>query len=533
MILDKKLFDELFPNNSELWEIMTTKPSTFEELITKYLPSKLWRMNNLYYIIDKIGDKIPFRMNYAQFRVYSKSLEHHRLIILKSRQQGISTFWLISFFDDLITMKDYECGLMAQGSDEAKKLLDRLKHTWDTLEPWVKEFFNLKIIKNNASEFKLNNNSSMFVRTSFRSATLQRLHISELGKIANKYPERAKETKTGTLQALSPGNIGVIESTAEGVNMFKYMWDQSVKQYKAGRLAGKDFLPVFLSWVDDPDCVEFEDQYPDDSELEYFERLERQLDIKLTKEQRNFWIAQHRELEGDIHQEYPATPEEAFTAAMDGTYWAKRYLKQIVRRGRRLPYEDLYDPNLDVYVVLDAGRSDYMVLAFFQVWRGQARIIAEYYNTGEWLGHYVNYVKDISEENNWNVVQWFLPHDMGVVDLTQKENKTREEILNDLGIRNTLILEKLSKHHGIENVREAFDWIWIADECTYLEQCCLNYTKTWNPLLEVWRDEPKRNQWAHGADTIRYMVQACLAHLDFDMDDNSDDDIQVYGGVAI
>jgi hypothetical protein len=81
---------------------------------------------------------------------------------------------------------------------------------------------------------------------------------------------------------------------------------------------------------------------------------------------------------------------------------------------------------------------------------------------------------------------------MGVTDLTQAENKTREEILWDLGIRHTTILEKLGKANGIEEVRDAFEYIWIADECVYLEQCCLNYTKTWNPLLEVWRDEPRK-----------------------------------------
>jgi len=338
------------------------------------------------------------------------------------------------------------------------------------------------------------------------------LHISELGKIANKYPERAKETKTGTLQALAPGNTGVIESTAEGVNMFKYMWDAAVKQHAAGNLASKDFLPVFLSWLDDPDCVESVVQYAADDELDYFRRIEKELGIKLTKQQENFWIMQHRELEGDIHQEYPATPQEAFTAAQDGTYWAKRYLEIVIRRGQKVPYAKLYDRNLDVYVVIDAGRSDYMVLAFFQVWKKQVRVIAEYYNTGEWLGHYVNYARDVAKENGWNITAWYLPHDMGVMDLTQQE-KTREEVLNELGVGNTILLEKLGKHHGIEAVRDAFVHIWIAEECGYLEQCCLNYSKDWNPLLEVWRDEPKKNQWAHGADTIRYMVQACNTYL--------------------
>ncbi len=531
MILSEKQFDKLFPGDPDLYELLTTKPNDYTELVTKYLPSKLWRLNNLYNIIDKVGEPIPFRLNRAQFKVYAKSLEHARLIILKSRQQGISTFWLISYFDDLITLSNYNCGLMAQGKDESGTLLERLKHTWNTLEPWVKDFFNLHIVKNNSQEFTLSNNSTMFIRTSFRSATLQRLHISELGKIANKYPERAKETKTGTLQAIAPGNTCVIESTAAGVNMFKYTWDASVKQYAAGRLAGKDFLPVFLSWLDDPDCVEFEQQYPADEELDYFKRLEAALDIEITLEQRNFWIAQHRELEGDIHQEYPATAEEAFTAAQDGTYWAKRYLEMIIRRGQKQTYAELYDRNLDVYVVLDAGRSDYMVLVYFQVWKRQARILAEYYNTGEWLGHYVTYTTELAEKNGWNITHWYLPHDMGVMDLTQ-DNKTREDILNDLGVVNTTILEKLSKHHGIEEVRQEFQNIWIAEECEYIEQCCLNYTKTWNHLLEVWRDEPKRNQWAHGADTVRYMVQACTVHL-FETESSDEDYITISGGISI
>lgn len=531
MILTREQFDELFPRDRELYNLLVTKPRDYTELVTKYLPSKLWRLNNLYNIIDKVGEPIPFRMNRAQFKVYSKSLEHPRLIILKSRQQGISTFWLISYFDDLITLANYNCGLMAQGKDEAGTLLERLKHTWNTLPMWVKDFFGLRVVKNNSSEFTLSNNSTMFIRTSFRSATLQRLHISELGKIANKYPERAKETKTGTLQALAPGNTGVIESTAEGVNMFKYMWDAAVKQYAAGRLAGKDFLPVFLSWLDDPDCVEFEPQYPTDDELDYFKRLEQELKVTITPEQRNFWISQHRELEGDIHQEYPATPQEAFTAAQDGTYWAKRYLEMVIRRGQRKPYDELYDRNLDVYVTLDAGRSDYMVLCFFQVYKRQARILAEYYNTGEWLGHYVNYAAKLASDRGWHIEHWYLPHDMGVVDLTQ-DNKTREEILHELGVTNTTILDKLSKHHGIEEVRQEFQNIWIAEECEYLEQCCLNYTKQWNHLLEVWRDEPKRDQWAHGADTIRYMVQACTIHL-FEDGDYDEDYVTIAGGVAI
>ena len=506
-------FRKLFPNHPHLWDNLTTNPKDKADLIRNYLPSKLWRMNNIYSIINKHGDTVPFVMNRAQLVVYSYVLQHPRLIILKSRQQGISTFWLLSYFDDTIFRANFNSGLMAQGKDEAGTLLERIKFAWDHLDDDLKALMGIKIQKNNSSEFTMSNGSTLFIRTSFRSATLQRLHISELGKIANKYPERAKETKTGTLQALAPGNIGVIESTAEGDNMFKTMWDAAVVQYAGRNIATKDFLPVFLSWIDDPDCVEDQEQYPDEEEALYFERLEKELDVKLTQRQRNFWIMQHRELEGYIHQEYPATPNEAFTAAKDGTYWAKRFVENVVRRGQIKKRAELYDKNLDTYIVIDSGRSDYFVMLFFQVWRGTVRIVHEYYANGEWIGFYVDMAKEIADEYGYNVVHWYLPHDLGVVDITQHENKSREEVINDLGVTNTTILEKNNLREGIENVRQFFPNIWLAEECTYIEQCCLNYTKEWDPLREIWKEEPKKGKWCHGADTVRYMVQTVEFHL--------------------
>src|SRR5690606_13752124 len=136
--------------------------------------------------------------------------------------------------------------------------------------------------------------SQFFVRTSFRSATLQRLHISGMGKIANKYPEKAKETKNGTLQAIDPGNTAGIESTAEGANLYKDMWDTAIRYFD--QLSDKDFYPVFLSWIDDPVCVSDRDQHITEKQVKYFEKLEEELDITLSQQQKNFWVIQYREL---------------------------------------------------------------------------------------------------------------------------------------------------------------------------------------------------------------------------------------------
>ena len=138
-------FDEIYHNTPamQIKHLFTTYPTSDKEFIEQYLPSKLWRLNNLYTIKDKEGNLIKFRMNLAQHKVYATYLKHPRIIILKSRQQGISTFWLINFFDDAITTPNLEVGLMAQGKDEASKLLERVKTAWRHLSQVLKIFLIL------------------------------------------------------------------------------------------------------------------------------------------------------------------------------------------------------------------------------------------------------------------------------------------------------------------------------------------------------------------------------------------------------
>ena len=510
--ITEKEFRLWYPGKEHVWELLNTKPRTEGEFMTKYLPSKLWRLNNLYYIVNKEAECVLFKMNRAQFFVYSHLAIHPRLIILKSRQQGISTLFLISYADDAIFIPNLNCGLMAQDKDAASLLLERTKVLWDRFDPAILDYLGRRSIKQNTEEMAFNNKSTIFIRTSFRSATLHRLHVSELGKIANKFPEKAKEVNTGTLQALARGCFGTIESTAEGDNLFKTKWDSAVTQ-SHGILAAKDFMPVFLPWLDDPDCVEEHDQPIDKETRDYFSIVEAETGRKLTRQQKNFWVAQKRELAGDIHQEYPATPREAFSAAKDGTYWALQYLQDVVRRRRQV--KNLYEPNLPVYCVMDLGRNDYTVLTFFQVYRNSVRIIHEYWNTGVGLKHYAEKFFEFKAQFKWNLEEIGLPHDCVVVDLSEETNRNRQEILHDYGVTNTVPLTKQSVQTGIELVRELIPFLWIDEECSYLHTCFLRFTKKWNDARNIWEDEPKKNEYKHGADTIRYMAQYLHENLHY------------------
>lgn len=500
MKLTKDQFKLLYKDTQliDYYKIYYSSPTTEEDFKINYLSSKLWRLNNLYTIVDKLGNRIKFDMNLSQHRIYSQSLSHSKLIILKSRQQGISTLWLIVFFDDCIFNSDFNSGLMAQGQDEAEMLLGRTKLLWDALSDSIKTFLNIEVVKNNTKEFSFSNNSTIFVRTSFRSTTLQRLHISEFGKIANKNAERARETVNGTLQAIAPGNTIIIESTAEGDNMYRRMWNSAIALPTKAR-TDRDFKPIFLSWLDDPDCVSSQDQTIDATITKYFAKLEKI--HPLTQEQKNFWIIKYRELGNDIYQEYPATEYEAFLKNREGTYYANLYIRYIRNMSREI--KNLWDSNLPVQVAVDLGRNDYFVLIFFQTYVDGIRIIDDYHNTGHGIEHYCEVMDTLTD---YDIQLIILPHDANVRDLTS--NITREEAFHKYGYHNTIIVPKTPNiDHDRELVRQAMYTMFIDVKAQYIINCFLNYSKDWDQIRGIWKDLHLHNEYSHGADALRQLVR--------------------------
>ena len=64
-----------------------------EEELKANLSDWRWRINNLYFITDKNGKKIKFKLNEAQMTFFEGM--HYRNIILKARQLGFTTFTMI------------------------------------------------------------------------------------------------------------------------------------------------------------------------------------------------------------------------------------------------------------------------------------------------------------------------------------------------------------------------------------------------------------------------------------------------------
>jgi hypothetical protein len=134
--------------------------------------------------------------------------------------------------------------------------------------------------------------------------------------------------KVGLLESLPglPETIAVFESTANGFNDFHAMWQNAIEGAEDPSSAGST-RRLFFGWQDNPDYVR---EFPSDGARERFERTvgdesgggdEEEVvlveSFGLSLEQL-FWRRtklNEPQLSGDIdifHQEYPATPEQAF-----------------------------------------------------------------------------------------------------------------------------------------------------------------------------------------------------------------------------
>lgn len=185
--------------------------------ILKNLSDRTWRLKNLYYIKDKQGNRVKFVPNWAQIDLLND--KHPCQVILKARQLGITTFYCIKLLDAVLWEDFVNCGIIAHTLNDAQSLfVDKLKFTFDHLHPALRPLF--KTVGDSAKELRFSHGSAIRVGTSLRSSTLNYLHISEMGKIVAKYPEKAREVISGALQTLAPGQHCYIESTAEGKEGF-------------------------------------------------------------------------------------------------------------------------------------------------------------------------------------------------------------------------------------------------------------------------------------------------------------------------
>lgn len=283
------------------------------ERIDPRLVDRVWRLNNLYWVVDEEGNLMQFKLRPAQ--IFLMKNMHYRNIVLKARQLGFTTFICIFMLDYALFNRNKQLGIIAHTKDDASVIFRKVKVAWENFPKDLKDFLKLGTIGDSAVEYQFTNGSIMRVSTSLRSGTYQMVLITEFGKICARFPEKATEIVTGTLPAVPTKGVVFIESTAEGEDGYFYDYCQEAMEMLRAHmpLTSKNYKFFFFPWYENPADVVEGPALPMPPEIvDYLDKTERLVKIKFSVAQRNWYFLTNKELKGKMKQEHPSTPEEAF-----------------------------------------------------------------------------------------------------------------------------------------------------------------------------------------------------------------------------
>jgi hypothetical protein len=459
-----------------------------------------WRLSNLYWITNEQGEKVLFKPKPEQLDLLDNMSDWN--IVLKARQLGFTTLIDIFALDQAFFVPDYQAAIIAHERDALEEIFrHKVKTPWENMPESLRAWNPASTDK--AQQLVFQKGGSIRVALSVRSGTTQLLHVSEMGKIARRYPERAREVRTGSFPTVHEGGLVFIESTAEGTGGDFYELVKEAQRLEAElvtaprKLKRLEFKLHFYPWWKerkyriDPDGVTINAEM-----ARYFSELENDYGIKLDAAQAAWYVLMKRSQKDDMKREYPSTIDEAFEGANEERYFAQQLLAAR-REGRvkAIPFP----PGRGVNLFLDIGRDMIAVWAHQYV-NGEHRFVDYYEVSGKTL----DAVALEAQRRSWLVKQIYLPHDG-----TRKSvvtTVTPEKLMTQLfpGVKVRIVARPLDKLSSINQAR-AMLWESYFHEinCSVGLDHLDNYRKEWNERLGNWGDEPRHDIHSHGADAYQ------------------------------
>lgn len=273
-------------------------------------------------IRSKNGSLAPFIFNKAQDYLHAIVEEQLsktgkvRVIILKGRQQGISTYAGGRFYHKTTHRFGVKTFILTHQADSTDMLFEMVDRFNDNCPEEVKPHIGAS----NAKELKFDLlDSSYNVGTAGnksvgRGFTIQLFHGSEVAFWAN-----ADSLIAGIMQAIpdEPGTEVFLESTANGTgNYFHKMW-------QAAQRGESEYIAVFIPWFWEP---AYRKPVPQKFELDEEEIILKEsfgLDNAQLAWRRSKIIelsAGGRDGKKLFKQEYPCTPDEAFQESDENAF---------------------------------------------------------------------------------------------------------------------------------------------------------------------------------------------------------------------
>ncbi|MGA0208087.1 MAG: hypothetical protein ACO3LT_09895 [Ilumatobacteraceae bacterium] len=466
-----KKVDELTPLQRE--------QKNLRELKAK-LQSEPWRMMNLYMIEDKWGNLVHFKPNRAQIQLF-KDKHLGGNMILKARQLGISTAIALWLLDKLWTNERHTAGIIDKTLTDAEAKLRKIKIAYENMDnrkvpgwrigSYIKS--QIKITSASSGRIEFSNGSSIVAGKSLRGGTVQYLHVSELGKIAQEEPKKAEEIVSGSLNTIAPGNVVFAESTHEGGRIgLHYKLLKASMENDPAHLSPVDMKFFFFPWFWDPSyTIDHTNVRLRPEMVSYFADLERDHGITLTDGQKAWYDRKESQQTDSMKKEFPTTPDEAFESSTRGAIYA-RHIAQARAEGRILDFE--YEPGLPVVCSWDLGVSDYTSIWALQFVGREIHWLDWYEASGESVSHFAGVMREWDRKYN-NIAMHYLPHDAGYRD---KNATTYVQHLAEAGITNITVVP-----------RTPDIWMGINTLRDLLKRSLFHKTNCGTPRIDILGDE--------------------------------------------
>ncbi|MDE2233900.1 MAG: terminase, partial [Patescibacteria group bacterium] len=323
---------------------------------------------------------------------------------------------------------------------------------------------------------------------------------SEYGKVSAKYPEKAREIKTGALNTVESGQQIFVESTAEGkTGEFFDLCEQARKL----KTEGKKLTPMepkfhFYAWFNNPEYrLSDEDTaltvIPQET-VDYLAKIPG-----LDKNQIAWYAAKEKTQGDDMRREYPSTPEEAFEGSLEGAYFTKEMA--LVRAAGQIT-NVAYDRKYPVYTFWDIGQSrDQMSIWFYQYVQNRHHFIDYHESNDQGWNFYANLLK--SKDYNYAEHEW--PHD-GTKRIVGLEVQTSKQLAEQVGIRPIFIQKRTDNADAdVRNFCKP-----VLPNCWFDQTKCAlgikrldDYRRKWDRINSMWLNEHQHDEASHGSDAYR------------------------------
>jgi len=205
--------------------------------------------------------------------------------------------------------------------------------------------------------------------------------------------------------------------------------------------------------------------------------------------------AQAQLAEDQYLQEY----ECSFEAAILGAFYGKE-LREADQEGRicQVPY----NPDLPVYTAWDLGYRDDTAIWFYQIGRGEIRVIDFYAVSGADIYDIATTVM----AKPYRYARHYLPHDARAKSL-QTGKSIIEQLAVHLDVAKLAVVPDIGVQSGIQAVRMTLPRVWFdAEKCRDGIEALRQYQREYDEDKKAYRQSPRHDWTSHPADSFRMLA---------------------------